>query len=179
VLVRVLGFGSVWRHRLGRYDLQGRFAQPVYYNTTGILVNGTVRQRPRICGYARFDAVGGFDPNHISKMVGRVFECAEPSVWMGYNKLLFRRILKNMNNERPDRYLLVVGSELVGRMAIGGEGWRSPDTWLLSFSECGEQQEALLLMASGAWMRGGLGQFALNSSVPRLGHGRLVLCSQE
>ena len=179
MLVAVTGFGSVWRHRLGRCDARGHFAQPVYYNTTGILVNGAVRQRPEICGYARFDTVGGFDRNHISKMIGRVFECAEPSVWMGYNKLLFRRILKNKNNERPDRFLLVVKSELVGRLAIGDEGWRSPDTWLLSFSESGTHQEAMLLMCVGGWIRSSLGRFVLDSSVPQLGHGHLVLCSQE
>jgi len=91
MLVAVTGFGSVWRHRLGKQTHDsGHFAQPVYYNTTGVVMNSNVRQRPQICGYARFDAVGGFDPNHLSKMIDRVFECAEPSVWMGCNKLLFK-----------------------------------------------------------------------------------------
>jgi hypothetical protein len=101
--VAVLGFGSVWRHRLGRTESRDRFAQPVYYNTTGITVNGNVRQRPQICGYARFDVVGGFDPNHPSKMIGCVFECAEPTVWMGSNRLLFRRILPK--HQHPDCFL--------------------------------------------------------------------------
>ena len=88
-----MDFGSVWRNRPAKHDARGRLIGAVYYNTTGVAVRGKVRQRPQICGYARFDTVGGFDPNHPSRMIGRVFECAEPSVWMGHNKLLFRRIL--------------------------------------------------------------------------------------
>ena len=61
--------------------------------------------------------VGGFDPNHPSRMINRVFECAEPSVWMGYNKLLFRRMLNG--GECPDCFLVVAKSELVGRLAVG------------------------------------------------------------
>ena len=106
--VAVIGFGSVWRHRMGKRDARGRLTAAVYYNTTGILVRGQVRQRPQICGYARFDNVGGFDPNHPLRMIGRVFECAEPSVWMGNNKLLFRRILNGA--EGPDCFLVVAKS---------------------------------------------------------------------
>ena len=157
--VKVMGFGSVWRHRLGKQDLRSHFLRPVYYNTTGVAVNGGVRQRPQICGYARFDTAGGFDPNHPSRMIGRVFECAEPSFWAGYNKLLFRRILKA--SERPDRVLVVARSGLTGQLAVGTDGWRSGDTWLLSFSEYAGQQEALLLMPVGAWIRGDIGRFTL------------------
>lgn len=157
--VAVIGFGSVWRHRLGQTVSRGRFAQPVYYNTTGITVNGSVRQRPQICGYARFDVVGGFDPNHPSKMIGRVFECAEPTVWMGSNKLLFKRILNT--GERTDRFLVSGTSALVGELAVGEQGWRSADTWLLSFSECAWQQEFILVMSIGQWVRTTLGLFVL------------------
>ncbi len=169
--VAVIGFGSVWRHRLGRQTRPGHFAQPVYYNTTGITVNGNVRQRAQICGYARFEVVGGFDPNHPSKMIGRVFECAEPTVWMGSNKLLFKRILNT--GERTDRFLISVTSVLVGHLAVGEQEWRSGDSWLLSFSECAGQQESMLLMSIGQWVRTNLGLLVLepcgrNDSLARL-----------
>jgi hypothetical protein len=64
VLVAVSGFGSLWRNRLGNVNESGRVTHAVYYNTTVVVVNGNVRQRPKICGYARFDVIGGFDPNH-------------------------------------------------------------------------------------------------------------------
>ena len=121
MLVAVTGFGRVWRHRFGKdTDDARRFARAVYYNTTGVVVEGKVRQRPQICGYARFDAVGGFNPNFPSRMINRVFECAEPSVWMGYNKLLFKRMLTA--GERPDCFFVVVRSEH-DRSIGGGNGW--------------------------------------------------------
>jgi hypothetical protein len=168
----------VWRHRHGRQLREGgRFAQPVYYNTTGVTVNGSVRERPQICGYARFDAVGGFNPNYPSRMVNRVFECAEPSVWMGYNKLLFRRMLTA--GEHPDYFFVVARSELTGQLAVGTEGWRSPDTWLLSFSECAQQQEGMLLMPAYGWIRGDLGRFVLEPSDRQPWMARLVLSHIE
>ena len=169
--ITVMGFGSVWRHGLGKCDARGRPTSPVYYNTTGVLVHGNMRQRPQICGYARFDMIGGFDPNHPSKMIGRAFECADPTVWMGSNKLLFKRILKT--GERPDRFLIATNSRAVGQLAVGEQGWRSGDECLLSFSECGGQQESMLLMSIGQWVRTTLGLFVLepcgwNDSLARL-----------
>ncbi len=177
MLVAVTGFGSVWRHRLGKQTHENsRFDQPVYYNTTGVVVNGHVRQRPQICGYARFHTVGGFDPNDFSRMINRVFECAEPSVWMGYNKLLFKRMLTK--GQRPDCFFVVVRPELTGTLAVGTAGWKSPDTWLLSFSECPQQQEVMLLMPAYGWIRGDVGRFVLQPSERRPGMARLVLsCS--
>jgi hypothetical protein len=145
----------------------------VYYNTTGVLVHGNVRQRPRISGYARFDTIGGFDPNHPSRMIGRVFECAEPTVWMGSNKLLFRRILKK--GERPDRHLVVAKSAVVGQLAVGKQDWRSPDAWLLSLSESAGHQEAMLLMSIGQWVRTTLGLFVLEPCGRSDSLARLVL----
>jgi hypothetical protein len=177
VLVAVTGFGSVWRHRRERYDERGRIDQPVYYNTTGVLVNGKFRQCPQICGYARFDTVGGFDPNCLSRMLNRVFECAQPSVWMGCNRLLFRRILEK--RERPDRFLIVTRSDLVGQLSVGEEAWRSPESWLLSFTECGGRQETLLLMPAGGWIRSSLGLFILEASQARPVLARLALRAGE
>jgi hypothetical protein len=159
VLVAVTGFGSVWRHRFGTADGRGRFSMPVYYNTTGVIVNGHLRQRPQICGYARFQAAGGFDPSHLSRMINRVFDCAEPSVWVGCNKVLFKRILPE--NEKPDWYLVPARSVLHGNLLIGMEGWRSSDSWLLSFSEGAGQQEAMFLLPPGGWIRTDLGRFVL------------------
>ena len=173
----ITGFGSVWRHRLGKHDVRGHLTQPVYYNTTGVLANGTVRQRPQICGYARFDTVGGFDPNHLLRMINRVFECAEPSVWMGCNKLLFRRILRR--GERPDYFLVAAKSELFGQLHVGRQGWRSPETWLLSLSECVGQQEAMLLMSIGDWVSTSLGNFVLEPSTIGRPLVRLVLQAAE
>ena len=175
--VAVMDFGSVWRHRVGKRDAHGRIGGSVYYNSTGVLVRGNIRQRPQICGYARFDTVGGFDPSRLSRMMGRVFDCADPSVWMGYNKLLFRRILNT--GECPDCFLVVAKSELLGQLLVGKQGWRSPGTWLLSLSEGRGQQEAMLLMSLGDWFGTDLGKFVLESSLIRCASTRLVLHAGE
>lgn len=174
MLVAVNGFGSVWRRRPGTF-MGKRLIKPVYYNTTGIVVNGCLRQRPQVCGYARFDVVGGFDPNHPSRMVNRVFECADPSVWMGSNRLLFRRILRA--REVPDYYLVLVRSGTHGNLQLGKDGRRSPDSWLLSLSEGTGQQEAMLLLATGSWIQTDVGKFTLHTPEQQPSKARLVLCN--
>jgi hypothetical protein len=174
MLVTVTGFGSVWRRKFANNQSDPRrFARGVYYNTTGVDIAGTIRQRPRIAGYARFNACGGFDPHRPNRMIGRVFECADPCVWQGNNKLLFRRVLPKP--EKPDGFLVVVQSKLHGVLAVGSADWRSSDTWLLSFSESGEDQQAMLLMQMNGWIHTRLGGFVLEPEVRRPWTGRLVL----
>jgi hypothetical protein len=176
MLVSVAGLGSLWRRRFERNpDDPHRFGRGVYYNTTGIEIAGIVRQRPKITGYARFHACGGFDPHYPSRAIGRVFECANPGVWKGDNKLLFQRALPAP--EKPDRFLVVVTSKLNGVLSIGLNNWRSPDTWLVAFSESSREQEAMLLMPASDWIRTSLGQFAMEPEIRRPWIARLVLVS--
>lgn len=178
VLVAVTGFGSVWRHRLGRQRGKAdHFPQAVYFNTTGVAVNGSVRQRPKICGYARFDVAGGFNPHHLLRMTDRVFECAEPSVWIGCNKLQFRRLLGP--DEQPDLYLVIARSDLIGGFHVGDQGWRSPDSWILSFSENSVQQEAMILLGPHGWIKSDVGRFVLRAPKQRAYGRRLVLCDRS
>jgi hypothetical protein len=88
MLVTVTGFGRVWRWRLPKVSGHPQhLAKSAYYNTTGKRVSRTIRQRPQIVGYAHFDGIGGFHPNHPSRMINRVFECADPCVWHGQDML--------------------------------------------------------------------------------------------
>jgi len=178
MLVAITGFGSVWRCRLGKpADNPERLRRMAYYNTTGVMVHGSVRQRPRIPGYARFNAAGGFNPNCPSRMVNRVFQCAEPCVWNGANKLLFERLLPM--GQMPDFFLVIVRPELTGKLIVGTGDWRSRDTWLLSFSETPDQQEAMLLMPAYSWLCGELGRFVLEPASRRPGFARLVLAPAQ
>jgi hypothetical protein len=178
MLVTITGFGSVWRRRFGKNkDNPQRFARGVYYNTTGIDIAGTIRQRPRITGYARFHACGGFVPQRLSRMIGSVFECADPCIWQGDNKLLFKRALRAP--EKPDGFLVVARPQLTGKLRIGENCWRSPDTWLIAFSESGSQQEAMLLIPPHGWIRTNLGRFVLEPEAGRPWMARLVLASVQ
>jgi hypothetical protein len=158
--VEILGFGSIWRRRLGKDpDDPRRFARAAYYNTTGVTVGGKLRTRPRIVGHARFNGVGGFNPNNPARMIGRVFDCEEPCVWQGQNKLLFRTLLRC--GAKADRYLVAVKAREVGRLMVGLPGWSSDDVWVIALSECADEQEALLLMAAHGWVRTSVGKYTL------------------
>lgn len=160
MFVTVTGFGSVWRWRFGKDQSDSRrFARAAYFNTTGVPVGGQIRSRPRIVGHVRFNGVGGFDPNHPLGMINSVFECAEPCVWKGQNKVLFKRMLPTP--QQPDYFLVVVRSSEVGHLDVGSPSWRSEGTLLISFSECRDKQEAMLLMPAGSWLRTDLGKFVL------------------
>jgi len=160
MFVTVTGFGSVWRRRFGKDQSDPRrFARAAYFNTTGVRVGRQIRTRPRIVGHVRFNGVGGFDPNHLLGMINSVFECAEPCVWQGQNKVLFKRRLPTP--QQPDYFLVVVRSSEVGHLDVGSPSWRSEGTLLISFSECRDKQEAMLLMPSDSWLRTDLGRFVL------------------
>jgi hypothetical protein len=178
MLVSIAGFGSLWRSRFNKNpDDAYRFARGVFYNTTGVEIAGTIRQRPRITGYARFNACGGFDPHHPSRMIGWVFECAEPCVWEGNNKLVFERVLPAP--EEPDRFLVVVRSRLNGVLSVGTSNWRCRDTWLIAFSESAHEQEAMLLMPACGWIRTSLGHFVLEPEIRRPWIARLAFVSPD
>lgn len=174
MFVTVTGFGSVWRRRFGKDESDPRrFARAAYFNTTGVPVNGRIRTRSRIVGHIRFNGAGGFNPNRPLAMVNRVFECAEPCIWKGQNKVLFKRRLPAP--KQPDYFLVVVKSAAFGRIELGSPAWRSEGTLLISFSECREHQEAMLLMPPGAWLRTDLGRFVVRPMPSRPWSARMEL----
>ena len=176
MLVTITGFGSIWHCRFGKDESDPRrFARGAYFNTTGVLVNGRVRTRPKVVGHVRFNGVGGFDPNHPLAMINSVFECAEPCIWQGQNKVLFTRMLPTP--QQPDYFLVVVRSGEVGHLDVGSFAWRSEGTLLISFSECRDEQESMLLMPADSWLRTDLGKFVLQPFVSWPWSARLQLGS--
>lgn len=158
--VAVLGFGSVWRRRIGKDPNDAkRFVRAAYYNTTGVQVRGVIRARPEIVGHARFNGVGGFNPNFPIRMINQVFDCEEPCIWQGQVKVLFKQLLSDP--EPPDFYMVVVTHEQTAHMNVGDQGWKSENTLLISLSEWHDQQEAMFLMPAYSWIRTKLGTFVL------------------
>ena len=133
MLVGVTGFGSVWRRRIreGETDPR-RFVRASYFNTTGVMVNGRLVRHRKIAGHVRLDAVSGFNANYPNRAIGKVFECAEPCVWKGQNKVLFRRLLRTAT--KPDCFLVVTRSAEIGRLELTATDWKSDDSLLISFS---------------------------------------------
>ena len=179
MLISVLGFGSIWTLRSARKArAQERFdpRDLAYYNTTGVYVGGKLRNRPRVYGVARFNGNGGFRPEFWHRMLYRVFDCEPPCAWNGHQKVLFKRLLRKP--ETPDAYLVVVKSEQTGGVIKGGD-WLNRETTLISFSECGADQEVMVVMPAYGWVRGVLGTFFLEPMAARPWEGRLVLSAAE
>ena len=179
MLISVLGFGSIWTLRSARKArAQERFdpRDLAYYNTTGVDVGGKLRNRPRVYGVARFNGNGGFRPEFWHRMLYRVFDCEPPCAWNGHQKVLFKRLLRKP--ETPDAYLVVVKSEQTGGVIKGGD-WLNRETTLISFSECGADQEVMVVMPAYGWVRGVLGTFFLEPLAARPWEARLVLTATE
>jgi hypothetical protein len=166
MLVGVTGFGSVWRRRFGRgaHDPE-RFRRAAYFNTTGVWVNGCIVRHRKIAGHVRFNGIGGFNPYCPQRMIGSVFECDEPQIWNGQNKVFFGRRLDHP--ELPDYFLVAIRSPEFGPMDVGGDGWKSDDAWLISLSEWRDHQEALLLVPPDGWVRTSLGRLLLERDTMR------------
>ena len=159
MIIGLEGFGSVWSTRTG-----ARRERTAFYNTTGIVLDGKLRHRSRLFGQLRFNAIGGFNPQHTEANIGRVFESAElPG--LGGRCLLLHHLLSRP--QPPDYYLFRVVSESTGELQMDRSGWKSDGVFLLSFSQFHEQQEAMLLMPAHSWIRGGLGRFVAEPSADR------------
>jgi hypothetical protein len=80
---------------------------------------------------------------HIEKNIGRVFKATgnlEPSS----RCVLLHHLLNRPVS--PDYYLFVITSDRTGELQIDCEGWKSDGVVLVSLSQIGRQQEAMLLM---------------------------------
>ena len=174
MLVTVKGFGGIWERRFGTSTARSqRFAQVAFYNTTGVQVNGVVRYRWRIGGKIRFNGVGGFTPSDPSRSLNRVFECKDPeTVRDGWTQVLVQK--KLTCPERPDLYLFVVTAERTGHLDVGSS-WKSDSVQVVSLSESGDQQEAMLLMPAYSWIRGELGTFCVEPSTKQFWSAELRL----
>jgi hypothetical protein len=134
MLISVLGFGSIWSRRAADAQLSGRL-NAAYYNTTGVLVGGTFRNRPRLYGVAQFNGNSGFRPDRTFNALSKVFECEPSCVWKGVPKVLFKMVLPRP--AKPDAYLVTVTDEQSSRFNKDSRGtWMHADARLISFSEC-------------------------------------------
>jgi hypothetical protein len=143
-----------------------------FYNTTGILVNGRFRHRSVIYGSVRFNEVGGFNAAHVEENIGRAFESTGPVRMTRIEVFLRQRASRRAT---PDCFLFAITSERTGELQIAQPDWISEAVTLVSFSQFGHCQEALLLMPVQSWIRGSLGRFVVEPRQDRPGRAFLRL----
>jgi hypothetical protein len=158
MIIGLEGFGSIWSRRA-----RAGHGRSAFYNTTGITTAGRLRHRSRIFGQLRFNEVGGFNPEHLERNVGKVFEARVPAE-RSTRCILLHHLLSQW--AVPDFYLFVVDSSRTGELVIENEGWKSDGVMLVSLSQIGNRQEAMLLMPIHSWIRGQLGLFVVEPCTP-------------
>ncbi|HET9217172.1 MAG TPA: hypothetical protein VFR18_09355 [Terriglobia bacterium] len=159
MIVGLEGFGSVWSVHDG-----SKPERTAFYNTTGIVTDGKLRHRSRVFGQLRFNAIGGFNPQHIEGNIGRVFESTGLPDQSRRCLLLHHLLCRPVP---PDYFLFAVTSERTGELRMDRSGWKSDGVVLLGLSEFREQHEAMLLMPAHSWIRGGLGRFVAEPAADR------------
>lgn len=154
--VTIEGFGSIWSVRRRADPDRPELQRVTYYNTTGVSVNGRLRHRSRWPGQLRFNGIRDFNAAAVERNIGHVFECRGTLERKGAQ--LFLRHLAT-GPGAPDYFLFAVTSGKTGELPLTAETWKSADVLTLALSECGLQQEALVLMPAHSWIRGRLGVF--------------------
>jgi len=161
MLVAVQSFGSIWTARGAstEIDCTKSARRGAYYNTTGILAGGELRNRACLYGYVRLDECSGFHPRFAGRLIYRVYESEGVSVWNGRNKLFLRQLTPA--GTRPDVYLFRIGAAETGWIDRGG-AWKCDDAQVVSFSEGNGQQELLLVLPAFGWVHGESGMFCVD-----------------
>ena len=160
MLIGISGFGRVGRRRVQCWpNAPTQLARAAYYTRTGGKANGQSVRHRKNAGHVRFTGAGGVTANYPGRMVGTVLECDDPCVWHGPNKAFFLRLATTP--VQPDCFLVVARSEELGHLQVGAKGWRSEESFLISFSEWRDKQEAMLLLPCGSWVRTDLGRVVL------------------
>ena len=161
MLVAVQSFGSIWTERRARADVDGANSARgrAFYNTTGVMARSKLRSRSCVYGYVRLDECSGFHLSSAERVIHRVYESEDISVWSGRNKLFLRQLMPA--GTRPDVYLFRVGSTEVGCIDRCG-AWTCSAAEVVSFSEGNGQQEALLILPAFGWVRSEHGTFCVD-----------------
>jgi hypothetical protein len=106
----------------------------------------------------RIDGCTGFRPESCDSAIHSVYESDGLSIWNGHAKLfLSRRCSRPL---KPDAYLAAVCSAAAGLLPRNAL-WKCDRAELISFSDSGDAQEALLLAPEFGWVVGPAGTSCL------------------
>lgn len=146
--IAVCGMGSRWTIRAPRVESSHVNKRPVVYNSTGVKQDSNVRTCPIVYGVVRFSAGTAVNPHDPASYLGQTFDAS------GLREDAARRqvTLHSRAHGDPDLYLIALRSGECGTVDRAGR-WHSSGVTVLSFSESGAEQEALLLSEPYNWVR--------------------------
>jgi hypothetical protein len=75
----------------------------------------------------------------------------------------------------PDFFLVVARQSEIGRLHVGDSGWKSDNGVLISFSDCDDEQECMVLLPACGWIRSDVGTYILQPAPARRWIARLQL----
>lgn len=140
MILQIVSLGSLWQES-ERHHL---------FNTTGIECCGRVASRAKIFGHIRFNCV----PLHrlwaTGKLLGSKWKASNVGERSGANTIHCSAVAGR--REVPDLYVVTISEQLVGTLAAGSIA--SDNVRLISFSERGSRQEAMLLARNFASVAG-------------------------
>ena len=159
--IAVCGFGSMWSARAAN-------ARPVYYNSTAIDTGKGLKPRPLIYGVVRIEAGTGINPlvrelkahYATSQLIGKLLE----GTGVREHDLRRQLTLHKRATGEPDAYLIAIRSYEFGAIDCAG-AWKSSGVEVISFSEAGDEQEALLLISPYSWIRTARGSYMVERPV--------------
>ncbi len=133
MIIGLEGFGSVWSRVR---DMVATVC--LLQHDRHRLRTVRLRHRSRVFGQLRFNEIGGFNPKHIERNIGRVFE-ASRALWTRQVRcILLHHLLSRPVS--PDYYLFAVTSDRTGELQIDREGWKSDSVVLVSLSQVGSNR---------------------------------------
>lgn len=150
MIIQVVSLGSLWQES-NRYHL---------FNTTGIECCGNIASRAKVFGHIRFNCVPLHRLCAAGKLLGSKWKASNVGERSGANTIHCPAVAGR--REVPDLYVVTISEQLVGTMLAGSIA--SDYVRLISFSERGSRQEAMLLARNFASIAGQKGSAVFTPS---------------
>jgi hypothetical protein len=150
VILQIVSLGSLWQEST-RHHL---------FNTTGIESCGKIASRAKVFGHIRFNSV----PLHRLLATGKLLgsKWNSPNFGEGSSANTIHCSVAARRREVPELYVVTISEQLVGTMLAGSIA--SDYVRLISFSERGSRQEAMLLARNFASIAGQKGSAVFTPS---------------
>lgn len=166
--VRIISLGTNWwsAHPQDVTDPLCFRRNVAWFNSAGLKYGNRLRLCWAYPGQVRFNRSTGLNPEFTNRILGRSFECNEPTRMHGRMHLLVTRRLDRV--EEPDRYLVTITEQMCGPIRFQKPYWKSDGAQLISVSLRRGRYEAMVLMRSGDWIESSVGPWTLSQDCSRL-----------